>query len=99
MEKFEDPSDDEPPSLVPVQPGQESLVEEQREGTQQSQPAGTVTKVPITIVTGWCCKLTLVPTISLMNMKGYLGAGKTTLMNYMLKEQHGKRIAVILNGS
>ncbi|KAL8662392.1 MAG: hypothetical protein Q9168_008267, partial [Polycauliona sp. 1 TL-2023] len=30
--------------------------------------------------------------------EGYLGAGKTTLVNYILKEQHGKRIAVILNG-
>jgi G3E family GTPase len=29
---------------------------------------------------------------------GYLGAGKTTLMNYILTEQHGKKIAVILNG-
>ncbi|KFZ22872.1 hypothetical protein V502_02665 [Pseudogymnoascus sp. VKM F-4520 (FW-2644)] len=28
---------------------------------------------------------------------GYLGAGKTTLMNYILTEQHGKKIAVILN--
>lgn len=28
---------------------------------------------------------------------GYLGAGKTTLMNYILKEQHSKKIAVILN--
>ncbi|KAI5068512.1 hypothetical protein GOP47_0016857 [Adiantum capillus-veneris] len=28
---------------------------------------------------------------------GYLGAGKTTLVNYILKSQHGKRIAVILN--
>merc|ERR1711939_29658 len=28
---------------------------------------------------------------------GYLGAGKTTLMNYILNEQHGKKIAVILN--
>lgn len=29
---------------------------------------------------------------------GYLGAGKTTLMNYILTEQHGKKIAVIMNG-
>lgn len=29
---------------------------------------------------------------------GYLGAGKTTLVNYILREQHGKKIAVILNG-
>jgi ABC-type molybdenum transport system ATPase subunit/photorepair protein PhrA len=32
------------------------------------------------------------------SMTGYLGAGKTTLMNYILEEQHGKKIAVILNG-
>ncbi|MCJ1378330.1 COBW domain-containing protein 1 [Xylographa soralifera] len=30
---------------------------------------------------------------------GYLGSGKTTLMNFILKEQHGKRIAVIMNGA
>ncbi|KAH9329573.1 hypothetical protein KI387_001681 [Taxus chinensis] len=28
---------------------------------------------------------------------GYLGAGKSTLVNYILKEEHGKKIAVILN--
>ncbi|XP_047322044.1 COBW domain-containing protein 1 [Impatiens glandulifera] len=28
---------------------------------------------------------------------GYLGAGKSTLVNYILSTQHGKRIAVILN--
>lgn len=28
---------------------------------------------------------------------GYLGAGKSTLVNYILKANHGKRIAVILN--
>ena len=39
--------------------------------------------------------LTKVP---LTIITGYLGAGKTTLVNYILKEQHGKKIAVILNG-
>jgi G3E family GTPase len=28
---------------------------------------------------------------------GFLGSGKTTLMNYILTAQHGRRIAVILN--
>ncbi|KAM0303441.1 hypothetical protein ACHAO8_011497 [Botrytis cinerea] len=47
-------------------------------------------KVPITIVTG--------KFLSIYNTYlGYLGAGKTTLMNYILNEQHGKKIAVILN--
>lgn len=27
---------------------------------------------------------------------GYLGCGKTTLLNYILTEQHSKKIAVIL---
>jgi len=30
-------------------------------------------------------------------LTGFLGAGKTTMLNYILKEQHGKRIAVIEN--
>lgn len=30
---------------------------------------------------------------------GYLGSGKTTLLNYILTAQHGKKIAVIMNGS
>jgi CCR4-NOT transcription complex subunit 2 len=29
---------------------------------------------------------------------GYLGSGKTTLLNYILTAQHGKKIAVIMNG-
>ena len=53
-------------------------------------------KVPITIVTGEY-KPSLLRKIS-NHDSGYLGAGKTTLMNYILNEQHGKKIAVILNG-
>ena len=30
-------------------------------------------------------------------ISGYLGSGKTTLVNYILTAQHGRRIAVILN--
>ncbi len=29
---------------------------------------------------------------------GYLGAVKTTLLNYTLTAKHGKRVAVIMNG-
>ena len=28
---------------------------------------------------------------------GFLGSGKTTLINYILKEQHGRKVAVIVN--
>ncbi|PQE15416.1 putative dopamine-responsive protein [Rutstroemia sp. NJR-2017a BVV2] len=37
------------------------------------------------------------PKVPITIVTGYLGAGKTTLMNYILNEQHGKKIAVILN--
>ncbi|PBP26104.1 CobW/HypB/UreG [Diplocarpon rosae] len=46
-------------------------------------------KVPITIVTGRFG--------GRGDRTGYLGSGKTTLMNYILNQQHGKKIAVILN--
>ncbi|EPQ65496.1 hypothetical protein BGT96224_3437 [Blumeria graminis f. sp. tritici 96224] len=54
---------------------------------ENRQDYSDLIKVPITILTG-----------SSDVIAGYLGAGKTTLMNYILSEQHGKKIAVILNG-
>ncbi|KAL1806281.1 hypothetical protein DCAR_0832070 [Daucus carota subsp. sativus] len=36
-------------------------------------------------------------TVGVTVITGYLGAGKSTLVNYILNTQHGKRIAVILN--
>uniref|UniRef100_A0A7N0UDN6 CobW/HypB/UreG nucleotide-binding domain-containing protein n=1 Tax=Kalanchoe fedtschenkoi TaxID=63787 RepID=A0A7N0UDN6_KALFE len=37
------------------------------------------------------------PSVGVTVITGYLGAGKSTLVNYVLNAQHGKRIAVILN--
>ncbi|XP_027153436.1 COBW domain-containing protein 1 [Coffea eugenioides] len=37
------------------------------------------------------------PPVGVTVITGYLGAGKSTLVNHILKTQHGKRIAVILN--
>ncbi|GJU50839.1 COBW domain-containing protein 1 isoform X1 [Tanacetum coccineum] len=37
------------------------------------------------------------PPVGVTVITGYLGAGKSTLVNYILNGKHGKRIAVILN--
>ncbi|KZV28364.1 COBW domain-containing protein 1-like [Dorcoceras hygrometricum] len=37
------------------------------------------------------------PAVGVTVITGYLGAGKSTLVNHILNGQHGKRIAVILN--
>ena len=56
-------------------------------------------KVPITVVTGTRDVPSTWHGVGVYERPlGYLGAGKTTLMNYILNEQHGKKIAVILNG-
>lgn len=77
--------EDGPPLLVEVENPEDEVLEE-------AKPV----KVPITIVTGKSSN----PAYGnpLTDNTGYLGAGKTTLMNYILNEQHGKKIAVILNG-
>ncbi|PNS21718.1 COBW domain-containing protein 1 [Sphaceloma murrayae] len=66
--------DDEIPDLVTAETGQLAV-----DGVTAEVEELKVSKVPITIITG------------------YLGSGKTTLMNYILNERHGKKIAVILN--
>lgn len=39
----------------------------------------------------------VVRTVPVTIVTGFLGAGKTTFLNYILTEQHEKKIAVILN--
>ena len=42
-------------------------------------------------------EITIVKTVPLTIVTGFLGAGKTTFLNFLLTEQHEKLIAVILN--
>lgn len=87
---------DEPPSLVQAKG---SPSEEAPDPTTTQLQDLSITKVPLTIITGMYHRsIVSFLCMGVDRTTGYLGAGKTTLVNYILKEQHGKRIAVILNG-
>ena len=85
---------DEPPLLVSV-----PKLNTVNNTPSNTQPDGIDEgRVPLTIVTGM--SFTVYPSNPnrLTLVIGYLGAGKTTLVNHVLQERHGKKIAVILNG-
>lgn len=91
---FED-GNDNPPDLVAVS----DKGPEGSNALNGQSSDSSITKVPITIVTGrWNIPGGLLSMFLALILSGYLGAGKTTLVNYILHEQHGKRVAVILNG-
>lgn len=78
-----DDADSPPPLIDAVDPSSTSDTTE-------------VPKVPLSIITGMT---DLQPKHhGLTEYEGYLGAGKTTLLNHILTAQHGKKIAVLLNG-
>lgn len=83
-----DDEDDAPP-LVPLQPTHAPLDATAGAPQPSSLPSSTAdTAIPAT------GPLQPVPVLLLT---GYLGAGKTTLVNYILSAKHGYRCAVLLN--
>jgi hypothetical protein len=85
--------DDAPPLLV----GEDGLPPQLENGVAGDE---SILRVPITIITGMQSFVSSTRAPSADDPpSGYLGAGKTTLMNYILTARHGKKIAVILNGN
>jgi len=69
----------------------ELLIPEGDESDEEMAPAQLV-EVPAPFV-----EAPELPPVPVTLLTGWLGSGKTTLLSYILKETHGKRIAVIEN--
>uniref|UniRef100_A0A0D6R3G2 CobW/HypB/UreG nucleotide-binding domain-containing protein n=1 Tax=Araucaria cunninghamii TaxID=56994 RepID=A0A0D6R3G2_ARACU len=61
---------------------------------EEEEDGGPPVAVPLPVS---CSNTEPVEPVGITIITGYLGAGKSTLVNYILKAEHGKRIAVILN--
>jgi G3E family GTPase len=99
MSDRSDSDDDEPPILVAL---------EEEEGEEKAQPASSASFVHQQIAATHAPKTPpsadaaladdLLPPCPVTILSGFLGSGKTTLIQYILKSpDHGKRIAVIEN--
>ena len=76
-------SDDEAPDLVPLQPN----------GQANTAPSGSSPPISAAGATGKRFEKSVPVTL----ITGYLGSGKTTLVERILTLHHGYKIAVILN--
>eukprot|EP00037_Helgoeca_nana_P002273 m.32852 g.32852 ORF g.32852 m.32852 type:complete len:422 (+) comp12474_c0_seq2:51-1316(+) len=82
--------DDECPELVVVEPVTVT-------SAQPSMPSAEAIQLPSGAVAAADDNAPPLPKVPVTVVTGFLGSGKTTLMNYILTAQHGRRIAVILN--
>lgn len=86
-------SDDEPPELVPV-------ASAPHRGPASIQPAGAGPAPPgehAAEAAAGAAAAGARPPVPVALITGFLGAGKSTLVNYILTAKHGYRCAVLLN--
>ena len=76
-------SDDEPPNLMPIPTRNKSSLESTHILVNQDSSRPEKDEVQ--------------PQVPVLLLTGYLGSGKTTLVNYILTAKHGYRCAVLLN--
>mmetsp|Transcript_6210 Transcript_6210/g.12656 ORF Transcript_6210/g.12656 Transcript_6210/m.12656 type:complete len:113 (-) Transcript_6210:22-360(-) len=85
-----DSDDEEPPMAVSLQTNvRQATADTSAAEAPDSRASKSTDNGPSVLEKFKPCPVTLI--------SGYLGAGKTTFVNYILTEQHGRRIAVILN--
>ncbi len=77
-------SDDEIPELEPIR----SVLGTQTEPGNTREPVDTLVPTPNTLYS---------EPVPVLLLTGYLGSGKTTLVNHILTAKHGYRCAVLLN--